>query len=248
MKREYLGSIRIVLVEPEGPFNIGSVARVMKNMGFSDLALVKPVDYHNDEAYKGAVGARGVLESAAVYDTLEEALSGESLVVGTTRRAGRWRRIGCSLEELPGRILRGTASGGVSILFGRERCGLSSMETDLCNLLVSIPASRSFPSLNLSHAVALVCYTLFTSWHGKRIDPVTKTVSQDDIEGLLVYMEEVFSDMGFFSKGSSRYVIPLFRKVFGRALLNEEELKSLDFIFKRMHGLSRENREGGREG
>ena len=244
MKREPdLGRIRIVLVEPQGPFNIGSVARIMKNMGLSDLALVSPADFHNDEAYKGSVGARDVLERAAVFETLQEAIEETSLVVGTTRRAGRWRRIGCSLDELPDRVFQVTAPGRVSILFGRERCGLSSTETDLCNLLVSIPASSSFPSLNLSHAVALVCYRLFTESGAGSIDPVSETVSYDEIEGLLDYIESVFSDMGFFAKGSSRYVVPLFRRVFGRALLNEEELGSMKFIFHRIHGLCKEKRK-----
>ena len=236
-----LEKVRIVLVEPEGPFNIGSVARVMKNMGLSRLALVNPVDFHNDEAYKGAVGAKDLLHGAVVYGSLEEAVADESLVVGTTRRAGRWRQVGCGLEDLPARIMG--AGSSISILFGRERCGLSSDETDLCNLLVSIPASKSFPSLNLSHAVALVCYTLFTASGAERIDPVVGAVSQSRIEELLRYLETVLSDMGFFAKGSSRYVVPLFRRVFGRALMNEEELENMTFIFKRIHGLSRENRK-----
>ena len=68
-----LRNIRIVLVEPQGAFNIGSVARVMKNMGLSELALVNPAEYQNDEAYKGSVGAKNILNGALVYRSIEDA-------------------------------------------------------------------------------------------------------------------------------------------------------------------------------
>jgi tRNA/rRNA methyltransferase len=239
-----LQNIRIVLVEPEGPFNIGSVARIMKNMGIDDLALVSPVDFHTDDAYRAAVGARDVLDGAVVFDTLKDAIGDTSLVVGTTRRAGKMRRIFCSVEELPDQVFPVVQSGKVAILFGREKNGLSSSETDLCNILVSIPASEHFPSLNLSHAVAVVCYKLFVNAMVYRVPYLERPAANAEIEGLLDYIEQVFTDLGFFSKGSSRYVVPLFRKIFGRALLDEEEVQNLSHIFHRLHGLFRESRTG----
>ncbi len=232
-----LRNIRIVLVEPRGAFNIGSVARIMKNMGLSELALVNPVEFHNDEACKGAVGAKDVLEKALVFPTIEEAIRESSLVVGTTRRAGRLRRINCSVEGLSERIFPATVEGKVAVLFGREESGLTNRETDLCSILVNIPASRSFPSLNLSHAVAVVCYKLFIDAMVHRVPYICSPVATAEIEGLLDYIEAVFTDIGFFSKGSSHYVIPLFRKIFGRALLDQEEVRNLSFIFHRLYGL-----------
>lgn len=233
----YLGNIRIVLVEPRGAFNIGSVARVMKNMGLSELALVNPVEFHNDEAYRGAVGAKDVLLKALVFQTLQEAIGDTNIVVGTTRRSGKLRRVDCSVEELGERIFPATLKGKVALLFGREESGLTNRETDLCNLLVYIPANRKFPSLNLSHAVAIVCYRLFLGAMSGGVTWFTKPVKAEEIERLLGYIEEIFSEIGFFSKGTTQYVIPLFRKIFGRALLDEEEVKSLFFIFQRLYGL-----------
>jgi len=235
-----LNEIRIVLVEPQGPFNIGSVARIMKNMGLSELVLVRPIDFRTDDAYKAAVGAKEILEKASVFNGLEEAVRDTNLVVGTTRRSGRLRRVYCSVEELPERIFPALNNGTVSILFGREESGLTNPETDICNLLVSIPADKNFPSLNLSHAVAVVCYTLFTSAVAHRIPYISKPAAYAEIEGLLDYIHTVFKDIGFFSKGAPNYVISLFRKIFGRALLNEEEVKNLTFIFHRLHGLTKE--------
>ncbi len=240
-----LQNIRIVLVRPEGPFNIGSVARVMKNMGLFELALVAPTEYKNDNGYCGAVGARDVLDNALVFPTLKEAVAEQALVVGTTRRAGRYRRIYCSVEGLPEKVFPVLAGGGsVAIVFGREQSGLKSNETDLCHLLITIPASTSFPTLNLSHAVAVVCYKLFTFAMMREVPFIAKPAPSDEIEGLLDYLHSVFADLGFFSKGSNRYVTILFRRIFGRAMLDHEEIENLTHIFHRLHGLCKSNRAG----
>ncbi len=232
-----LKNVKIVLVEPKGSFNIGSVVRVMKNMGLSGLALINPADYPNEEAYKASVGARDILDGGQVFPTIEEAIKDTHLVVGTTRRSGKSRRIFCSVEELPEKIFPVLRDGKVSILFGREDNGLSKRETDLCSILVNIPASKSFPSLNLSHAVAVVGYKLFTDAMVARVPYISDPVSNAEIEGLLDYLQSIFTDLGFFSKGTPDYVIPLFRKIFGRALLDGEEVDNLTYIFHRLHGL-----------
>ena len=135
-----------------------------------------------------------------------------------------------------------TQEGRAAILFGREKDGLTTQETDLCNILVNIPAHEDFPSLNLSHAVAVVCYKLYVEAMVYRVPYIERPAPNAEIEGLLDYIQSVFADMGFFTKGSSRYVIPLFRKIFGRALLDEEEVQNLTHIFHRLHGLFKENK------
>jgi tRNA/rRNA methyltransferase len=237
-----LARIRIVLTEPEGAFNIGSVARVMKNMGLEDLALVNPVDFKNDDGYRGAVGARDILNRARLFRTLKDAIADTNLAVGTTRREGRLRRIFCSVEELPERVFPVLAEGKVAIVFGREQSGLNNSETDLCHILVNIPASNSFPSLNLSHAVAVVCYKLFTFAIVSEVPYIADPASSEEVEGLLDYLQSVFADLGFFAKGSPRYVTALFRKIFGRAMLDHEEIENLTHIFHRLHGLCKPGR------
>lgn len=238
-----LRNIRIVLVEPKGTFNIGSVVRVMKNMELSELALVNPADFHNEETYQASVGAQDILKKALVFTTIEDAIKATNLVVGTTRRAGKLRRLFCSVEELPERVFPVLKEGKAAILFGREESGLTNRETDLCNILVNIPSSKNFPSLNLSHAVAVVCYKLFTDAIIYRVPYISKPVTNTEIEGLLDYIQSVFSDIGFFSKGSPDYVISLFRKILGRALLDQEEIKNLTYIFHRIYGLCKGREE-----
>jgi tRNA/rRNA methyltransferase len=232
-----LSRVRVVLVEPKGPFNIGSVARIMKNMGLSRLDLVNPAEYRNDDGLKAAVGARDVLDSARIFDTLEDAVADTSLVVGTTRRTGKLRRVHCTVEDLPGRIYPALINGYVSILFGREESGLLTSETDLCNMLVRIPSSVAFPSLNLSHAVAVVCYKIFTEAMIQRVDCFLRPAANEEVEGFLDYLQRVFTDIGFFSKGTPAYVVTLFRRIFGRALLEEEEIEQLTHVFHRLHGI-----------
>lgn len=232
-----LKNIRIILVEPSGPFNIGSVARVMKNMGLAELALIKPVEFKNDEGFKGAVGAKDILNNALIFDTLEESIKDTNLVIGTTRRVGKGRRISYTVEELSEKIFPILEKGKAAILFGREKSGLLNRETDLCNILVTIPSSKGFPSLNLSHAVAVVCYKIFTDAIINEVPYINEPVANAEIEGLLDFIQSVFTNIGFFSKGTPRYVIPLFRKIFGRALLDREEFDNLTYIFHRLHGL-----------
>jgi TrmH family RNA methyltransferase len=252
-----LSRVRIVLVEPRGAFNIGSVARVMKNMGLEDLALVNPVPFHNDEGYRGAVGARSVLNGAKLFTGLTDAVAGSNLVVGTTRRTGKLRKIVCGVRQLPGRVIPMLGKGRVSILFGREESGLTTEEATLCNLLVSITANPDFPSLNLSHAVAIVCYELFSAAVADRGPRAHGTVrrsggaaaafvqdpaSREEIEELLDYIRVSFGEMGFFTKGTPDYVIPLFRRIIGRSLAEREEVNNLSHVFRRLHGLFREKK------
>jgi tRNA C32,U32 (ribose-2'-O)-methylase TrmJ len=82
-----------------------------------------------------------------------------------------------------------------------------------------------------------VCYKLFTDAIVSRVPYISRPVTSAEVEGLLDYIQSVFTDLGFFTKGSPDYVIPLFRKIFGRALLDQEEVQSLTHIFHRMYGL-----------
>jgi tRNA/rRNA methyltransferase len=243
-----LDRVRIVLVEPQGAFNIGSVARVMMNMGFSDLALVNPVEFRNDDGYRGAVNAKPLLNGARVFPSIADAVGDTNLVVGTTRRRGKQRKIHCCAEDLSGYVFPLLHEGRVSILFGREESGLTTDEAKLCSILASIPASPGHPSLNLSHAVAIICYRLFVDADDagcEILNPVRRPADNRELEELVEYIEFAFGEMGFFSKGPPDYVVPLFRRIFGRALLDQEEIGNLSHIFHRLYGLFLEKSRRG---
>ncbi len=155
-------SVRIILIEPASEGNVGSICRAMKNFGFNDLWLVKPCKL-GDFAKAMASHARDVLEEVITVGTLDEALQGCDLVVGTTGKPGESMRQHIRVPYFTPSELRTMLedkSGRVAILFGREDHGLSAEELSRCDIVINIPASDEYPVLNISHAVAIVLYEI----------------------------------------------------------------------------------------
>jgi len=154
--------VKIVLVEPKKGGNVGSVARVMMNFGFSELALVNP-PYPDDEMKMFAMHAWDIVEKANVYSSLEDAVMECGVVVATTgvvpkSEKEHVRHPIYTIDQLPS-ILKGVG-GKVGIVFGREDNGLTSEEIGMCDIVITIPTSSDYPSMNLSHAVAITLYEL----------------------------------------------------------------------------------------
>ncbi|QZZ19363.1 RNA methyltransferase [Leptothermofonsia sichuanensis E412] len=157
-----LANIRIVLVEPAGALNVGAIARVMKNMGLSQLVLVSPhCDHRGDEARQMAVHAGEVLEKALVVASLPEGLSGCQWAIATTARS---RTLPITLEPpktaLPW-LLEVAWQGKAALIFGPEDRGLNNTELNYAQRFLSIPSSPDYPSLNLAQAVAICGYELY---------------------------------------------------------------------------------------
>ncbi|MEZ2344469.1 RNA methyltransferase, partial [Microcoleus sp.] len=151
-------NIRIVLVEPAGPLNVGSVARVMKNMGLHQLILVNPqCDYLGEEARLMAVRAADILENARVVESLPAALVGCTRAIATT---GDDRPL-ATKPEAPADALPWLLEAPSALIFGREDCGLTNAELNYAQRLIRIPSSDAYTSLNLAQAVAVCCYELY---------------------------------------------------------------------------------------
>lgn len=176
-----LDNIRIVLVNPSHPGNIGAAARAMKVMGLRHLTLVDPVDFPSDEAVSRASGADDILENARVALTLTQALENSHFVMGTTARE---RNLSAHVvypnemvQQLQTKLAFYTQQGTVpefALVFGRERTGLTNEEVDQCQLLVNIPTSDTYRSLNLGAAVQVLSYELRRS----QIDTTMHTQSK----------------------------------------------------------------------
>ncbi|MBL4671658.1 MAG: RNA methyltransferase [Arenicella sp.] len=161
-KLSSLGQIRIVLVEPTHPGNIGSVARAMKTMGLSRLVLVNPKKFPHSEASKLAAGAESVLLNAEVVQTASEAIGDCTMVLGTSVRDREvsWptfspRKMAVNVDQHLSQAER-----QVAILFGRESSGLTNAEMDLCQSQIGISANEEYSSLNLANAVQIIAYEL----------------------------------------------------------------------------------------
>lgn len=156
-----LENVRIVLVQPASPGNVGAVARVLKNTGLSCLALVAPATWDTPEARSRAHGSGEILDTCRTFDTLAAATEDAHLVVGATHRTGRSREVEDDYVAVLAEAICLARHHQVAVVFGREKDGLWHDELECCHKLIRIPSAVSYPSFNLSHAVLLVAYELF---------------------------------------------------------------------------------------
>ena len=152
--------LRVVLVAPRNPLNIGAAARAMSNFGALHLRVVTPYEKAYREA-RSAVGAAAVLKSAQEFESLAEAIADCSLVVGTTAIGNREIKQPLrTLEKAAPMIRKKMAAGHVAILFGSEKWGLSNESLSHCHWLMHIPARKEHYSMNLGQAVAVCLWEL----------------------------------------------------------------------------------------
>lgn len=242
--------IIIVLVEPQGPRNIGSVCRAMRNFGLLELRLVNPqTDHLVHEARQMAVKATDVLESAKIYSGLADALSDCVASFGTTRRFGRYREGMLHPDEAARSILPLTETGKVGLVFGREDKGLHTAELDLCQHFVTIPTSDALPSMNLAQAVALCLYEVYKtkgmlsgSSHGRK-----QLATNDQLEQMYQHMQESLTRVGFLNPQNPDHIMRAFRRIFGRSGLNEREVRIMRGLFSQIELLDEQTNRLKRE-
>lgn len=245
-----LEQVRIVLVEPRGPINIGATARAMKNMGAKELVLVAPrCPPLHPHAITMAVAAREILSGAKVFETLEEAVASSSLVVGTTRRKGKRRGQMLTPREAAEEILRVAQIQRVSLLFGPEDRGLSNKELDLCQEIVTIPADERYGSLNLAQAVMIMLYELRIAAHPPTAQD-RKLATSQELEAMYQHLERVLSRVGFLHEDNPQRMMTAFRRIFGRARLDAREVRIIRGVLHQVEwaldreGLRRTPKEG----
>src|SRR5450631_1799873 len=153
--------VRIVLIDPSHPGNIGSVARAMKNMALTDLVLVRPRSFPHAESNALAAGADDILEQARIVSTVSEAISDVQFIAGTTSRPRSYYWEFTTPRDVAGRIVGLGQENRAALLFGSERYGLATEDLNHCNVLVRIPANPEYCSLNLAMSVQLAAYEIF---------------------------------------------------------------------------------------
>ncbi len=243
-RRANLNAISIVLVRTKFSENIGSVARAMKNMGLSRLILVDGSSPLHPNAYKLASGAEDILERAEEVPTLREATAEMGCVVGTTSRAGKERDSALTPEALTRKLIPLSEKSTIALVFGSEREGLTNEELSLCHLYVKIPSSESFPSLNLAHAVMVLCYELFKSSveFSKSSVPLAPA---EQMEQMFGHMEKTLLDIGFLDPNNPKRIMRGLRRLLGRSQMNEREVRILQGIWSQMDWcLRRKKRKG----
>ncbi len=237
MTVEPLSQIRIVLVEPNHPGNIGGAARAMKTMGLADLAIVNPLRYPDPQAEWRAAGAQDVLESARVYASLDEAIADRQWVVGTSARV---RRIPWPLEKattVAAGIIERLPTHRVAVLFGREASGLANDELQKCHCHLVIPANPDYSSLNLAMAVQVVCYEIYRQLEDSSLEPgqwdrAPATAAQ--VEGLIGHFESELVASGFLDPANPGQTMTRLRRLLTRITPDETEVAMLRGILKQL--------------
>jgi tRNA/rRNA methyltransferase len=236
-----LDRIRIVLVEPAGPLNIGSVARVMKNMGLRNLVLVNPhCDPLGGEARQMAVHAADVLEAAQHVTTLPLALEGCFRAIATTARP---RDVVPAVPlEPPRQALPWLLEMPSALIFGPEDRGLSNAELNYAQRFVGIPSSPNYPSLNLAQAVAVCAYELYQSVQTPSIPQPSPVWAQESLdlapmEAINRYIEHLSSvllQIGYLYPHTSASRMQKFRQMALRSQLAVPELALLRGILRQI--------------
>jgi len=190
--------LRVVLVAPRNPLNIGAAARAISNFGFSELRLVNPYEVAFREA-KSAVKAQHVLRDAREYGDVAEAVADCALVVGTTSRGPRVLEHPLRRLERGGRLIaKRLATAPVALLFGSEKFGLSNEDLSHCHWLMRIPTREEHGSMNLGQAVAVCLYEIVRQPAAARNEVEPKRIADaESLERLTLRLEEVLAESGY---------------------------------------------------
>jgi tRNA/rRNA methyltransferase len=192
----------IVLVRPHNASNLGSVARVAKNFGLRGFSVVEPAVAADPDSARLAVGAADLLGAIARHPSLEAAVAAFSVVVTTSSMRGRSRARLLGLSELPG-FLGETGGVPAAFVFGPERSGLTEDELARASACLRLPTDEAFPTMNLSHAVALVLgvATAFTPTAGEVAEPAEPWAPAAEIESAIAHWDRALDAIAFYDTG-----------------------------------------------
>jgi len=236
MNNNLLSRVSIILVEPAGELNVGSVARIMKNMGLANLILVNPqCDFKSNSARLMAVHAGDILERAIVVESLEKALQGYHRAIATTARS---RSVNTPLETprvaLPWLLTDNLKS---ALIFGPEDRGLSNIELAYAQRFVCIPANPEYPSLNLAQAVAVCAYELYQANISAEVIPKTAIVPApiEQLEGYYQDLQQLLLKIGYLYPHTVESRMEKFRRLYNRNSLSSEEVAMLRGIIRQVN-------------
>lgn len=225
-------NIYIILVEPETPGNIGSVARAMKNAGLVNLRLINPCDTDTKELRQMAHRSKEIVRNAQHFSTLSEALKDINLTIGTTMRRRSVKFSNLTPEQVAGEVISLSDELKVAYVFGRERTGLYTDELNLCQIHSTIPTATQNPALNLSQAVMIYSYILFRESRVKVKKQNLKPASHEALEKLYDHLSEALHTVGFKPRDNMQTFISRFRRILGRTIPEYQDLQILHKIIQ----------------
>ena len=228
-----------ILVNPQLGENIGSCARALKNFGFSNLNIVSPRDaWPNTKARMTSVGAYNIIKSAKIFNNVEEAIKKYDLIFATSARNRDVNKKHISIVNFI-KLLSKYKNSNVGIMFGPEASGLSNHDLSLSNFIIQIPTSNKLTSLNLSHAVIVICYEIYRSLNFSKFKKeimLSKLASKSSIKNLIKFLEKMLDHKRFFKPPEKKKSMILnINNIFGRLELSDKEIRILFSIFSSLN-------------
>ena len=228
-----------ILVSPQLGENIGSCARALKNFGFSNLNIVSPRDaWPNTKARMTSVGAYNIIKSAKIFNNVEEAIKKYDLIFATSARNRDVNKKHISIVNFI-KLLSKYKNSNVGIMFGPEASGLSNHDLSLSNFIIQIPTSNKLTSLNLSHAVIVICYEIYRSLNFSKFKKeimLSKLASKSSIKNLIKFLEKMLDHKRFFKPPEKKKSMILnINNIFGRLELSDKEIRILFSIFSSLN-------------
>ncbi len=229
-------NVYLVAQEFKWESNCGALARVAANFGVKNLIFIAPKCKHNGkEALKYSKHAKGLLQKSKTIKDFEMLNKKFDYVVGTTSMLGTDYNVPRSPlnPEKLSEIVQKSGKRKIAVLIGREGEGLSNEEIRQCDFVVSIPASKKYPTLNVSHAAGIILYEIFKKSKEDKIGDEIKPAGKKQKDALLKLVNQKIKSMDFKTEQNKQTQKVIWKRVIGKALLTKREVQALFGFFKK---------------
>ena len=239
-----LRNIHFILVRPQLGENIGSVARAIKNFNIKYLRIVKPrCIWPNQKALVTSVGAKDILKSAEIYNTIENSIADLDFIFASTSRIRKINKKIIPVFDLKNKIKK---KAKIGILFGPESSGLSNDEINCADYLVKIPTNKKFSSLNLSHSAIIFCFEIFKCFSKKNIvyksGYKSRVAKKSEVNKFLEFIIKKLDNKDFLQPNHKRKsMIRNINNIFHRLNLSEQEIRILLGIFSTLNDFTKKS-------
>jgi len=237
-------NIYFILVRPQLGENIGASARALKNFNLSKLRIVNPrCGWPNQKAIATSVGAKNILQSSKIFNSLNKSVGDLDLIFVTTSRIRKVNKKIISIFDLNKKIKKKQKIG---IVFGPEASGLSNEEISCADYIIKIPTNKKFNSLNLSHSVILFCFQLFGFFSKKNFvyksNYKNSKASKSEVNKFLQFIIQSLDKRGFLQPDQKRRsMIRNIENIFYRANLSDQEIRILLGIFSTLNKFNKKS-------
>lgn len=227
--------ISVILIEPQEPGNIGAVARSMANFDFSELILINPrCDHMHVDARRRSVHATHILEKARIVN-FKELKDEFDYLIATTSNLGtdyNITRLPMHPDELAKKIKKKNSK--IGLVFGRESSGLTNKEIDFCDYLVSIPTSKKYDSMNLSHAVTIILYEVYKSIGKNKITSHVVMATGKEKEVIQKTFNDLLDSVEFSTDEKKETQVIVWKRLFSKAMLTKREAFAVIGMLKKL--------------